>query len=209
MHLEILVEEPSAEIALHNLLPKLVTEEHTYRIITFQGKRDLLGKLELELKGYKRWIPENFKIIVLVDRDDQDCHVLKECLERNAQNANLVTKTSSQGNRNYSVVNRIVIEELEAWFFGDNIAVNNAYPRVSASFHSKARYRNPDHITGGTWEALERVLKAGGYYKSGFRKTEVAYNISLHMEPLRNRSKSFQVFWGAISEVIEDNLVVI
>ena len=91
MHLEILVEEPSVEMALHNLLPKLVTEEHTYRIITFQGKRDLLGKLELELKGY---------------------------------------------------------------------------------------------------------------YKSGFRKTEVAHNISLHMEPLRNRSKSFQIFWGAISEVI-------
>lgn len=202
MHLEILVEEPSAEIALHNLLPKLVTGEHTYKIITFQGKMDLLKKLELELKGYKRWIPDDFKIMVLVDRDDQDCRVLKECLEHHAQNANLMTKTSSQGNKNYSVVNRIVIEELEAWFLGDNIAVKNAYPKVSASFHHKARYRNPDHITGGTWEALERLLNAGGYYKSGFRKTEVAHNISMHMEPLRNRSKSFQVFREAISEII-------
>ena len=202
MHLEILVEEPSAEMALHNLLPKLVTGEHTYKIITFQGKMDLLKKLELELKGYKRWIPEDFKIIVLVDRDDQDCHVLKECLELYAQNANLITKTSSQGDLNYSVVNRIVIEELEAWFFGDNIAVKNAYPRISASFHNKAKYRNPDNITGGTWEALERLLKAGGYFKSGIRKTEVALNISIQMEPLRNRSKSFQVFWEAISEII-------
>ena len=203
MHLEILVEEPSAEMALHNLLPKLVTGEHTYKIITFQGKMDLLKKLELELKGYKRWIPEDFKIIVLLDRDDQDCHVLKEYLELHAKNANLITKTSSHGGLKYSVVNRIVIEELEAWFFGDNIAVRNAYPRVSNSFHNKAKYRNPDHITGGTWEALEKLLNAGGYYKSGFRKTEVAHNISIQMEPLRNRSKSFQVFREAITDIID------
>jgi len=203
MHLEILVEEPSAEIALHNLLPKLVTGEHTYKIITFQGKSDLLKKLGIELKGYKRWIPDDFKIIVLVDRDDQDCRVLKECLELHAKNANLITKTSSHGGLDYSVVNRIVIEELEAWFFGDDIAVRNAYPRVSASFQNRARFRNPDHITGGTWEALEKLLNAGGYYKSGFRKTEVAHNISRQMEPLRNRSKSFQIFREAISEITD------
>ena len=205
MHLEILVEEPSAEMALYNLLPKLVTEEHTYRIITFQGKKDLMSKLKMELKGYKRWIPEDFKIIVLVDRDEQDCYFLKEELERCAKEANLVTKTSSKGEMNYAVVNRIVIEELESWFFGDPVAVNTAYPKVSANFHNKSQYRIPDQIAGGTWEALERLLKAKGYFKSGFRKTEVAQSISLHMEPLRNRSKSFQIFWEAISEIINRN----
>ena len=63
MHLEFLVEELSAEVALRNLLPKLVTEEHSFKIITFQGKKDLLNKLTIKLKGYKRWIGDDFKII--------------------------------------------------------------------------------------------------------------------------------------------------
>ena len=194
MHLEFLVEEQSAEIVLHNLLPKLVTNENTYNIISYQGKKDLMDKLKVELKGYKRWISDDFKIIILVDRDNQDCHLLKKELELSAQEADLVTKTSSHGALKYSVVNRIAIEELEAWFFGDPIAVKCAYPKVSSNFQNKARYRIPDDIKGGTWEALERILKAGGYFKSGLRKTEAASNISSFMEPLRNRSKSFQVF---------------
>lgn len=52
---------------------------------------------------------------------------------------------------------------------------------------------------------VEELLKAKGYFKSGFRKTEVAQTISRHMEPLRNRSKSFQVFCEAISEIINQN----
>jgi len=205
MHLEFLVEELSAEKALHNLLPKLVTDEHTYRIISFQGKKDLLSKLKIELRGYKRWIDHNFKIIILLDRDDTDCHILKEKLELFVKEAGLTSKTNSQDKSTYSVVTRIAIEELEAWFFGDPTAVATAYPKVSSNFQNKARYRNPDQIRGGTWEALERVLKSGGYFKSGLRKAEAANNISLFMEPLRNRSKSFQVFWETITELISIN----
>ena len=201
MHIELLVEEISVEMALHNLLPKLVTDEHTYRIISFQGKKDLLRKLKIELKGYKRWIGEDFKIIILVDRDNQDCLDLKNELESYAKDAKLLTRTSSHGALNYSVVNRIIIEELESWFLGDPIAIRSAYPRVSADFHRKTQYRIPDQIKGGTWEALERILNGGGYFKSGIRKTEVANNVSLFMEPLRNRSKSFQVFWSTITEI--------
>ena len=166
MHLEFLVEELSAEIALRNLLPKLVTDEHSFKIITFQGKKDLLNKLTIELKAYKRRIDKNFRIIILVDRDDQDCRILKQELELCSKEAKLVTRTASQDKLNYTVVNRIASEELEAWFFGDVEAVKAAYPRVSVNFRYKARYRNPDQITGGTWEALERILKAAGYFLS-------------------------------------------
>jgi hypothetical protein len=203
MHLEFLVEELSAEVALRNLLPKLVTEEHSFKIITFQGKKDLLNKLTIKLKGYKRWIGDDFKIIILVDRDDQDCRILKQELELCSTDAKLLTRTASLDKLSYTVVNRIASEELEAWFFGDSEAVKAAYPGVSANFQNKAQYRIPDQITGGTWEALERVLNTAGYFKSGIRKTEVARNISLFMEPLRNRSKSFQVFWSTISEITQ------
>jgi hypothetical protein len=203
MHFEFLVEELSAEMALHNLLPKLLVGEHTYRIISFQGKKDLLDKLPKELRGYQRWIDPDFKIIVLIDRDGQDCHVLKNHLEELSANAHLITKSKANKNLIFNVLNRIAIEELEAWFFGDHEAVKIAYPRVSNTFQNKAQYRNPDQISGGTWEALERVLKAAGYFKYGYRKTEAAANISKHMEPLRNRSKSFQIFWSGIADIID------
>ena len=62
-------------------------------------------------------------------------------------------------------------------------------------------FHNPDAIAGGTWEALERVLKKSGYYPSGMPKVETARNISKYMEPHRNISKSFQVFRDALQEL--------
>ncbi|MCD4737106.1 MAG: DUF4276 family protein [Bacteroidales bacterium] len=98
----------------------------------------------------------------------------------------------------------ILVEEIESWFFGDADAVRKAYPRVSAIFERKTGYRNPDSIQGGTWEALERILKAAGYFKTGLRKTECANEISKYMEPLNNKSKSFQVFWDGLSYCLQN-----
>ncbi|MFA4852565.1 MAG: DUF4276 family protein [Bacteroidales bacterium] len=205
LHIEFLVEELSAEKALHNLLPKIITGEHTYKIITYQGKHDMLAKLPYTLKGYAKWIDQNFKIVVLIDRDNMDCFILKEQLEHIANEATLSTKSSVDNNASYTVLNRIAIEELESWFFGDANAVRSAYPRVSANFEQKSTYRNPDNIQGGTWEALERILQVAGYFRTGIRKTEVANEISKHMQPLNNRSKSFQVFWDGITDTLSLN----
>jgi hypothetical protein len=41
MHVEFLVEEPSAEAALQNLLPKIVGNVATFTIHPYQGKPDL------------------------------------------------------------------------------------------------------------------------------------------------------------------------
>ena len=63
---------------------------------------------------------------------------------------------------------------------------------------SQAKYRDPDAITGGTWEALERLLQKAGYFKTGLRKIEAARSIAAHMDPTRNTSQSFQVFRSAL-----------
>ncbi|MGD0827532.1 MAG: DUF4276 family protein [Desulfobaccales bacterium] len=54
------------------------------------------------------------------------------------------------------VLNRIAIEELESWFFGDGIALKTAYPGIPETLDKKSKYRNPDAIER-TWEALERL----------------------------------------------------
>ncbi|HEO69753.1 MAG TPA: DUF4276 family protein [Candidatus Hydrogenedentes bacterium] len=77
---------------------------------------------------------------------------------------------------------------------GDVKAIEAAYPRVRASVAGKARYRDPDKIKGGTWEALERVLQRAGYHRGGLAKIKAAQDIVSHMDPSRNTSRSFQVF---------------
>jgi hypothetical protein len=194
MHIEFLVEEPSAEVALLAIVPQILGAEVSFRIHPHQGKNDLLRKLLNRLKGYRAWLPEDWRIVVLIDGDNEDCRTLKASLEEIARRAGLMTKSGKAAGSNIQVVNRIAIEELEAWFFGDVEALHSAYPRVSLNLGEKARYRNPDEILGGTWEALERELKKVGYYSSGISKISVARDVSAHMVSDRNRSRSFQVF---------------
>jgi hypothetical protein len=98
-----------------------------------------------------------------------------------------------------------VVEELEAWFFGDVEAIRQAYPKVSANLATQQQYRDPDAIKGGTWEALERVLQKAGYHQGGLEKYKASSEISQYMNPESNRSKSFKVFYKALLEIIKSN----
>ncbi len=201
MHLEFLVEEPSAEVALALLVPKIVPGP-TFAIRTFRGKQDLLNNLPNRLRGYRQWLPNDWRIVVLIDEDRQDCRQLKIQLENSAQDAGLLTRSAVQGAGQFHVLNRLAIEELEAWFFGDVEAIVAAYPGVPPTLGRRERYRHPDAINGGTWEALERVLQSSGYYKGGLQKITVAQDISSNMDPVRNRSPSFQLFRDSLIELV-------
>jgi hypothetical protein len=72
---------------------------------------------------------------------------------------------------------------------------------VSANIPAKSRYRDPDAISGGTWEAFERVVQAGGYMKGGLRKIEAARAVAERMQPERNTSRSFKAFWSALTDL--------
>jgi len=89
MHIEFLVEEVSAETALHVLLPKMIGDEVSFEIHVYQGKQDLLDTLPFKLRGYVSWITDDYRIVVLVDRDDDECWTLKSKLEDYALQAGL------------------------------------------------------------------------------------------------------------------------
>ena len=198
-HLELLVEEPSMEVFLRELLPRILSADCDFEIHPFQGKLDLLGNLGNRLRGYAQWLPDDWRILVIVDRDDDDCRQLKQRLEDVASGANLRTR-SQAGGRPWQLVNRVVIEELEAWYFGNWEAVRSAYPRVSPTVPNQSRYRNPDSVQGGTWEAFERILKGRGYFRTGLRKMEAARTVAAYIDPARNRSHSFTKFRDALVE---------
>ena len=199
-HLKFLIEEQSMEVFLKGLLPQVLPEDCKYDLHVFQGKQDLLRKLDDRLQGYRPWLRSaGRRIVVVVDRDNDDCSELKDKLEQKAADAGLLTRSQCQDGE-WQVVNRIAIEELEAWYFGDWEAVRQAYPRVPPNVPRKRGYRNPDSIQGGTSEAFERILKRAGHIRTELRKKEAAEAIATCIDPARNRSPSFRAFHNALTE---------
>jgi hypothetical protein len=200
-HLELLVEEPSMEAFLRALLPRLLPQNRTFEVHPFQDKNDLLGNLDARLRAYVAWLPEDWRIVVVLDRDDDDCRALKRRLESIAKRAGLRTRRASAAGP-WQIVNRIAIEELESWYFGEWEGVRMAYPRVATTVPKRSKYRDPDAIAGGTWEAFERVLQEYGYFKGGLEKIEAARRIGACLTAERCRSKSFQIFHNALIEAL-------
>lgn len=198
-HLEFHVEEQSMEAALRTMLPRLLGDVG-FDVFPYQGKTDLLRELPKRLKGQASWLPADHRVVVVVDADTDDCTELRAQLDKIAIAAQLVVRAAAKPQ--WQIANRIVIEELEAWFFGDWQAVRTAYPRVP-DISRKAAYRDPDAIRGGTWEAFERELQAAGYFPGGLQKIAAARAVAEHLDPDRNRSASFGKLWEVLCEVID------
>ena len=81
------------EAFLLALLPRLLPRDRTFQVHVFQGKRDLLQKLESRLRGYARWLSDDCRIVVMVDRDNDECHALKAQLEEAAGRAGLLSRS--------------------------------------------------------------------------------------------------------------------
>ena len=151
-HFEILAEEQSMEEFLRGFLPRLLAGKASFKVHTHQGKGDLLTKLPNRLKGYSQMVPETWRIIVVIDRDVENCLELKRRMEVSAAGVPL------------RVVKLIAGEELEAWYFGDWEAVRRVYPRVTASIPEKSAYRNVDAIAG----------ERGRHLSASFRRSDIS-----------------------------------
>lgn len=199
-HVEILVEELSMEVFLRGFLGRHLPPHITFNVAAFQGKTDLLRNVGARLRGYRGWLPDDWKILILIDRDGSDCIELKGQLEEECQHSGFLTRSAAPAD--WSVATCIAIEELEAWYFGDWAAVLAAFPRAPKTTPANAPYRLPDAIAGGTWEAFERVMKQGGYFQSGLQKVFAARAISEHIQPDRSTSTSFRHFAQVVQELL-------
>lgn len=92
-HLEIIVEELSMESALRAIVPKMIGHA-TFEVYPHQCKSDLLKNLPNRMRGYAKWLPADWRIIVIVDRDNDDCGQLKNKLERVAATAGMKTRAA-------------------------------------------------------------------------------------------------------------------
>lgn len=159
----------------------------------FQNKDRLLKKLPERMQAYAKFVPDDWRIVILVDQDKNDCQALKKQL----CDASIVVTAQKKN----IVLHRIAIEELESWFLGDIPAIRAEYEKIPASLSQKAQFRNPDAIKGGTWEQLDRTLKKYGY-ETGLQKSEFAMKVAPHMDVENNQSRSFQVFRDRLRAII-------
>lgn len=171
MHVEFLVEDSSGAKLLEALLPRIIGAQgrpHSWRIHPYKGigrlptglsrspdpaKRALLTQLPRLLAGYGK-TPHVDAVVVIVDSDKRDCRDFLEELKG----------VLDAGKRAPRVLFRLAIEEMEAWYLGDRVALLSAYPRARKDV--LARYQQ-DSICG-TWELLADAVYPGG--SAGIRK---------------------------------------
>jgi len=213
MHFEILVEGTSDKTALWTLMKKILGERgdpHTWSIRNHRGvgeipedpsrkpnpkDQTLLHNLPSKLRAYGEEERHDIVVVVLVDLDDRpDCIAFKKELTTLLEHCPKKPKS----------LFRLVVEELEAWYFGDRIAILNSYPR--ARIDELDNYVQDSQC--GTWEHLAEAIYPGGLKKLTrgkksnsyvlAQKIEWAAKISPAMDVENNLSPSFQCFRDGI-----------
>lgn len=202
MHIEFLIEDSSGEKLLQTLLPKFLGEqgcEHSWRLHSYKGigripkgiskggdpsKRILLDQLPRLLRGYGN-TPGIDAVVIILDSDRRDCRDFLTELKTIAEGCVPAPNTMF----------RLAVEEIEAWYLGDEAALLQAYPKAKRDVLN--RYRQ-DTVCD-TWELLadaiflggSMAIKKAGWPLPGQIKHEWAEKIGPLLEPNRNLSPSF------------------
>ena len=211
MHFEILVEDQSGKRMLDTLIPKIIGDQHTFRVIDYQGighiprnltsstdarNRLLLNQFPRLLRGYGNTFANYPAAVVLVcDLDDKCLKIFREELFTVLNACNPKPETQFC----------IAIEEGEVWLLGDISAIKLVYPNAKEDVLN--RYEN-DSICG-TWELLaDAVFQGGanrlrneGWRSVGREKSAWAERIAPHMNVEINKSPSFRYFRQKIREL--------
>ena len=127
-----LVEELSIRELLNGILPKILPEEVSFKIIKHEGKTDLLKSVPRKLRAYQK---PGVKFVVLIDQDGNECRYLKRQL----------FELCEQGGRSDALI-RIVCHELESWFLG--ILEQSRKLSVCLKLHADNRKRNLEILIG-------------------------------------------------------------
>ena len=213
MHFEILVEDQSGKKALDILIPKIIGNQHKFKVRPYQGighipknltnpthanTNLLLNQLPMQLRAYgKRYANDSTKVVIVV------CDLDNNCLKTFRQQLFTVLNVCNPRPETRFC---IAIEEGEVWLLGDIPAIKEAYPKARGNILN--RYQN-DSICG-TWELLADAIFAGGsnvlrkkpWYVIGREKSAWAQKIAPEMDINKNASPSFCYFRDKIRELI-------
>lgn len=216
MHFEILVEDKSGKNVLEILMPKILGQNHSWKIFAFNGighipknmrnakevaNQMLLNNLPRLFRAYGQTFAgyHNYAaaLILVCDLDDKCQKTFRDQLYNILISCNPKPKTRFC----------FAIEEGEAWFLGDLNAIKAAYPKAKDAVLNS--YVN-DSICG-TWEKLadaiykggEAALSVKGRQAVGTEKSRWVEKITPHMSIDNNQSPSFCHFREKIRELAD------
>ena len=175
----VLAEEPSGRIVAEHLAQKLNVTQQTF-CLEHQGKGDLERSFPRKIAHWQG--PQLPRFVVMRDNDGADCLTLKQ---------NMFARVPIGATARVKI--RIVVQELESWYFGDLDAVAKAglITERELSLHKrKARYRDPDAIRRAKREFKSKIAPGG--------QIELARRIAPHLSLTENTSRSFRAFVGAL-----------
>lgn len=172
-----LLEEPSMQILLEGILPRLFPSLN-FQCLAYSGKYDLDRNI---VNVLRTWREPDTRFVIVRDNDNGDCLALKDRLHGLCQ----------QGGRNDTLI-RIVCQELEAWYLGEPNAMADAFGNESLRrIGNRAKYRNPD-----TLQNPSNDIKS---LAPGFGKVGAARRMAEHLTREGNRSRSFAVFLDGVA----------
>lgn len=181
MKLVFLLEEPSMQEVLKILLPQILPPAVEFKIVPHQGKGDLKKSIPVKLRN---WNEPQVHFIVVQDQDSSDCKEVKADLK----------KLCAEAGRQDTLI-RIACHELEAWYFGDLVAVEQAYNINLKNIKNKAAYRVADNIPDPK-NALNKILKGRGH-----QQVSGAKRIAKFMDIDKNTSTSFNFFISGVRKM--------
>ena len=156
-------------------------DEDRWLIVPHSGKSDLERSIPRKLR--QRRTPGD-RFLILRDNHGADCAMSKEKLRSLCEAAG----------RSDTIV-RIVCQELESWHLGDLHAVGEAFGISGLSeLATKAIYRDPDRLVNAQ-EELKKLVPP-------YQKVSGSRAIGRFLDPDRNRSHSFRIFWTSITSVM-------
>ncbi|WP_279026867.1 DUF4276 family protein [Gibbsiella quercinecans] len=175
------LEELSAEEMLKGLLPRVLPQDVDVKYITFEGKNDLEKRLPGKLRG---WCLPDTTFVVIRDKDGGHGPTIKQRLAQ-----------SCADNAKHPYIVRIACHELESWYLGDLLSVENALgvPKLSNLQRNK-KFRTPDNI-GNASEELAKITKKKYQKVAGSRAIGKILRIN------GNASHSYNVFIQGIQNI--------
>ncbi len=179
------LEEPSMQLFLRGLLPRVFPnfrEGVDYFLRPHQGKGALQQAIVPFIKQAKR--SSGIKVVIVHDQDNDDCTQLKQKLSNLCAGAQV------------PVMIRIPCRELEAWYLGDHIALQEVFPEF-IRIKNKKQFRNNPDILRKPSDILSRNI-------SLFTKSSAAKEIGKIINIKSSESTSFKFFISGLKNFVKN-----
>jgi hypothetical protein len=183
------LEELSAKVMLEGFIKANfpgADQKFSLQYKVHEGKQDLENHLEMRMKYWKT--PETV-FVVMRDQDSGDCNVIRRKLKEQCEAAG-----------HPEAIVRIACHELESFYLGDPAAIEKGLEIHNIRKHDRRKlFSEPDLIDQPSKQLVYVT-------KNKYQKIDGSRKIAPYLNPLINTSKSFNVLYKTLNQLLADTV---